>query len=241
MSEWKAKRFWDKAEAAACEGGWEVRLDGRSIQTPGKRPLLLPGAALARAVAGEWQAQEGEIDPRTMPFTRAANSAHDKVAPQRAEVADMLAAYGRTDLLCYRAPSPEPLQKRQAEGWDPLLDWAAARFGARLALAEGVMPAAQPEAAIAALRADLDRADDFTLTALHDLITISGSLILALAVLHGQLSGAQAWALSRIDEDWQAEQWGEDAEAGTHAAAKMADFLQAERLLSLLGAEKTAI
>ncbi len=181
-------------------------------------------------------AQGEKVDPSTMPIARAANSAIDRVTPRRAEVAAMIADYGGSDLLCYRAPHPDPLIARQAAGWDPLLDWARDRYGASLIRVQGVMHAAQPEAAIAALNAAVDAFDPFRLTALHDLVTLSGSLVLGLAVADGRLSADQGWRLSRIDEDFQAELWGADAEAEAAAARKQADFEAAARFLALLDA-----
>lgn len=234
MSAWKAKRFWKEARAEEVEGGWQVTLDGRSVRSPAKTLLVLPNKPLADAIAVEWDAQEGDIDPLSMPLTRAVNSTHDKVIPQREAVAEMLAAYGGTDLLCYRAQTPEALQYRQAASWDPMLDWVARHYGLRLTVGAGVMHVAQPENTIATLGADLHRADPFTLTAVHDLVTLSGSLVLALAVLHREIDSDRAWHLSRVDEDWQIEQWGDDEEASEAAAVKYAQFKDADRLLSLV-------
>ncbi|MDM7255674.1 MAG: ATP12 family chaperone protein, partial [Paracoccus sp. (in: a-proteobacteria)] len=125
MSEWKARRFWQQAQAVRDGDGWGVTLDGKPLRTPGKHPLIVPTKALAQAIAAEWDAQESVIDPNSMPLTRAANSAIEKVRPQREEVALMLAEYGGTDLLCYRADTPEDLAAREAKGWDPLIDWGA--------------------------------------------------------------------------------------------------------------------
>ena len=233
MSGWAAKRFWKRAEVVADDDGFTVALDGRPLRTPAKARLLLPNAALAEAVAREWDAQSELIDPGSMPVTRAANSAIDRVAPHRADVVAMLADYGGTDLLCYRADSPAELVRRQAEGWDPLLGWARARLGAPLAAATGVMHVDQPEASLAVLRAEVERHGDFELVALHDLVTISGSLVLGLAASAGELAPERVWALSRIDETWQAEQWGEDAEAAAAAASKRAELLAAHRFLEL--------
>ena len=131
MTGWKRKRFWKQARVVADGDGFAVELDGRPVRTPAKAALRLPGRAMAQAIAAEWDAQEDEIAPATMPFTRTANAAIDKVTPQRAEVAAMLAAYGDSDLLCYRADRPAELVRRQAESWDPALDWAATALGAR--------------------------------------------------------------------------------------------------------------
>lgn len=233
MTEWAPKRFWKAAEVASAPAGWTVTLDGRAIKTPAKAALVLPSEGLARAVAEEWQAQGEKIDPATMPFTRMANSAIDKVSPQREAVADMLAAYGDSDLLCYRAESPEELVARQAEQWDPLLHWAAETFGARLAPRGGVMHEPQDAAALERLSAEVHAQPPFALAAFHDLVAISGSLVLALAVIHGARSPREAWALSRLDETWQAEQWGVDEEAAETAALKAAEFEHAAHFHAL--------
>lgn len=233
MSEWKAKRFWKSATAETVEDGWAVHLDGRAVRTPAKAILTLPTHALAADIAAEWDAQTDVIDPGTMPLTRAANSAIDKVIPQRAAIIDMLAEYGDTDLLCYRAEKPEELITRQAQGWDPLLEWAAQTFGVRFAVAAGVMHVAQSAQVSSAMKAALNEADPFALTALHDLIMLSGSLVLALAVVHGRLSVEDAWDLSRIDENWQQEKWGADAEEAKVVQGKRTQFLNAKALFDL--------
>jgi chaperone required for assembly of F1-ATPase len=235
VSVWAARRFWTAASAVPVEGGFTVHLDGRPVRTPLKAPLVLPTAGLAEAVAAEWQAQEGTVKPETMPFTRTANSAIDKVATQQAEVVEMLAAYGDSDLLCYRAEGPPDLVARQAAGWDPLLDWAAKAVGAPLTATAGVIHIEQPEESLEALEAQVSALSPFQLSAFHDLVAISGSLVLALAVTHGRLSAEEAWSLSRIDEDWQIELWGEDEEAAEIAALKREAFLQADRFYGLCG------
>lgn len=233
MSDWKPRRFWKSATVAPVEGGFAVLLDGRAVKTPAKAALVLPTEAMARAVAAEWDAQEKVVAPETMPATRAANSAIDKVGVQFEEVAEMLAEYAGTDLLCYRAEAPEALIARQAAGWDPLLDWARQRFAAPLVATAGVMFIAQPPGSLAALRAELLRQTPFQLAALHDLIAITGSLVLGLAVAEGRLSADEAFALSRIDEHWQIEQWGEDEEAAALEAAKHAALHDAARFYGL--------
>ncbi|MBN8631290.1 MAG: ATPase [Rhodobacterales bacterium] len=235
MSGWTAKRFWKDATVVPADGGFTVHLDGRPVRTPLKAPLVLPTRSLAEEVAAEWQAQEGRIDPETMPFTRTANSAIDKVAPQRAEVAEMLAAYGASDLLCYRAEGPDELVARQAAAWDPLLQWAAQQLGAGLVTTVGVMHVDQPYDSLESLSARVEALTPFQLSAFHDLVAISGSLVLALAVAEGRLSAEEAWDLSRIDESWQIALWGEDEEAAEIAARKHAAFLQADRFYGLCG------
>lgn len=232
---WAPKRFWKEATVEPVDGGFAVRLDGRPVRTPLKAPLVLPTEALARAVADEWNAQEGTLRPETMPCTRAANSAIDKLSAQQAEVAAMLADYAGTDLLCYRAEDPPELAARQAAEWDPLLDWAAATYGARLTATAGVMHIPQPPEALTRLAAEVAALDRFRLAAFHDLVAISGSLVLALAVARGRLTAEEAWRASRLDEDWQIEQWGEDEEAAALAARHRADLLQAHRFFALCG------
>lgn len=229
MSEWKARRFWTAAEVRPAGDGWEVALDGRPLRTPGKQPLILPTEALALAIADEWQAQADAIDPNTMPLTRAANSAIEKVAPQFSGVAEMLGEYGGTDLLSYRADAPEDLVRLQAQGWDPLIDWAATDLGAPLRITHGVIPVPQEPAALTKLHAEVAGLDAFGLTALHDLVTLPGSLILGLAVIRGRLGADEAHALSRIDEEFQAQRWGRDEDADAAAAARLAAMRDSER------------
>ena len=236
MSEWQARRFWTDATVEPAAGGHAVRLDGRPVRSPAKTELVLPTETLARGVAAEWAAQGRLVDPLSMPLTRAANAALDKVVPQHAAVAADLAGYGESDLLCYRAETPAGLAERQAAGWDPMLDWADARYGARLAVTTGVMPAPQPANALEAFRAEVRALDAWTLTALSEFVTLSGSLVLGLAALERARPADRLWDLSRIDEDWQAEQWGVDEEEAARAAAKRAAFLQADRYLGLLRA-----
>lgn len=233
MSEWKAKRFWKEAGVVEEEDGFGVRLDGRVVRTPAKAALIVPTRALAQAIAAEWDAQEGKIDPNTMPFTRSANAAIDKVARQQAEVVEMLAAYGDSDLICYRATSPVELVKKQAEAWDPLVDWAESVLSAKLLLVEGVVHVPQDAQAIARLKAHVEALDTWALTAFHDLVSISGSLVIGFAALNDFYPIDVLWSLSRIDETWQAEQWGSDEEAEEMAARKQYDFLHAKRFCDL--------
>lgn len=235
MSGWSARRFWKDATVVPAEGGFTVHLDARPLRTPLKAPLILPTRALAEAVAAEWQAQEGKVDPETMPFTRTANSAIDKVAPQMDAVAAMLAEYGGSDLLCYRAGDPPDLVARQAEAWDPILVWAYETFGADLVVTTGVIHVAQPSESLVSLHRKLGEMSAFQLSAFHDLVALSGSLVLALAVTEGQLGAEAGWSLSRIDEEWQISLWGEDEEAAEVAARKRAAFLQADQFYGLCG------
>jgi chaperone required for assembly of F1-ATPase len=230
---WKAKRFWTDVSVTEADKGFAVSLDARRVLTPGKQPLTLPTRSMAEAVAAEWAAQEGEIQPLTMPVTRAANSAIERVRPQKSEVVAMLSAYGETDLTCHRADGPAGLVARQAQAWDPILDWAATAHGARLIPTVGILPTDQPQDSLVALSAHVATFDEFRLTALHDLVTLSGSLLLGLATAERHLDPETAWSLSRIDEDWQIEQWGRDEEAEKAAQIKRAQFRQADLFWTL--------
>ena len=233
MSIWAAKRFWQSASVQPVDGGYSVTLDSRTVKTPAKATLVTPTQAMAEAVAQEWDAQEGTIDPAGMPVTRAVNAAIDKVSIQFAEVADMLAAYGDSDLTCYRADSPDSLVARQAETWDPFLDWAHDRFNARLIPVQGVMHQAQKPDALQRLAEPLYRMTPFELTAMHDLISLSGSLVIGLAASEDAFAIPDLWQASRLDEIWQIEQWGEDEEATQQAAIKEQAFYDAYRFLCL--------
>ncbi len=233
MSGWKARRFWKRAAAARAEGGFTVQLDGRPVKTPAKAPFLLPSLAMARACAAEWDAQVDEVKPASMPMTRFANSAIDRVAGQFDAVADVVAAYGASDLLCYRADAPQSLVQRQAMGWDPLLAWANRALDAPLIPTAGVIPIDQPPASLAALKAAVRAQTPFQLAALHDLVAITGSLVLGLSVARGRLSAPQAFDLSRIDEHWQAELWGQDEDAARAESLKRADLTAAARFYRL--------
>ncbi len=229
------KRFWEEARSARVEGGWLIRLDARPVLTPARRLCIVPLASMADGIAAEWNAQGERIDPLSMPLTRAASTCLDRVMPEAGAVRRNVAGYGGADLLCYRSPRPPELAERQSRGWDPLLDWAAEALGAQLTVAEGVMHVAQPPEAMARLGAEVDALDPWELTALSELTTLTGSLVLALAICHGRIQPDAAWALSRIDEQWNIEQWGEDAEAAQQTARREADFLTAAELLRLLG------
>jgi chaperone required for assembly of F1-ATPase len=229
------KRFWTEATAEPLpEGGFVVRLDARPLRTPARAALVLPTRAFAEAVAAEWAALPESFGPEDLPFTRAANVAIDRIAAAPDPVVDQIAAYGETDLICYRAERPAALVARQADAWDPPMRWSAEALGAPLVAVAGIVHAAQPPASLAALRRAVAAHDAFALTALHELVTLSGSLVIGLAVSAGATGAEAGWALSRVDEAWQAEQWGEDAEAAALAALKRADFLRAADLLKML-------
>ncbi len=213
--------------------GFEVLLDGKIIRTPAKTKLCVPTEQLARAIATEWQAQEGEIDPSSMPMTRRANAAIDKVTAQFDEVCNMLCEYGGSDLLCYRAEQPQELAARQAEVWDPLLDWAAAEFNAQLQVTSGVMHLQQDTKTLVRIEEPVRRLAVFPLTAFHDLVVFSGSLIIALAAVRNYVGIDEIWQASRVDEQWQEDLWGKDDEATEASERKEQDFKDAFRFFQI--------
>jgi chaperone required for assembly of F1-ATPase len=227
MSEWKLKRFWKEVATQPEAGGYAVVLDGRAVKTPAKTALVLPNETLAEKVAEEWRAVTEEIDPRQMPYTRSANAALDKVAQQHAEVAGLIAAYAETDLLCYRADSPQALARRQAQAWDDKLRWAHETYALVLKVSTGVMPVAQDAASLSRALELCKAMSPFALTAFHDLVSLSGSFVLGLRAVAGVDAPENLWNTSRIDETWQEEQWGVDEEAAEMAALKKSQFAHA--------------
>jgi len=225
------KRFY---KAATVGEGRRILLDGKPVKTPGRRDLALPSDALAEAIADEWNAVGEQIDPRAMKLSGLANAALDRIAPDPAGFARGLAAYGESDLLCYRAEAPAGLVRRQSESWDPIIAWAQQRYDAVFELATGVVHVAQPAETLARLDAALAALDPFALAGLSPLVTVSGSLLIALALAEGALPLGTAWAAATLDEQWQAEQWGEDCEAAAALANRRRDFEAAARFLALL-------
>ncbi len=229
------RRFYKAAEVGPRgDAGLPILLDGRAVKTPARAPLAVSGAALADAIAAEWQAQGEEIDPRSMPLTGLANAAIDHVAPDPAAFVAPLAAYAESDLLCYRAEHPAALVAAEAEAWDPLLAWASGRYDVAFEVAAGIVHRPQPEATVARLGAALAACDPFALAGLSSLITIGGSLVAALALAEGVIGAGAAFDATHLDELWQVEHWGEDTLATRTREARRADFLAAARFLSLL-------
>jgi chaperone required for assembly of F1-ATPase len=228
------KRAYKQAAARAAEGGWGVALDGRPMRTPAKHELIVPSAALAEAIAAEWDAQQDEIRPATMPLTRLAATAIDRTRTQRELVVAEAANYAGTDLVCYRAEHPPALIARQHAEWQPLIDWAMQRYDAALAVTSGVVPQPQSPAALKAFAAAVAAQDDFRLTALHTMTTACGSLVIALALMERRLDAASAFAVSQLDETFQIEAWGEDAEATARRKSLAEDIEAAARFVQLL-------
>lgn len=231
------RRFYREAAAEPGEGGFAILLDGKPVRTPGKRPLVLPNATLAEAVVAEWQAQAEAIDPATMPVTRIVNVAIDGVADRTAEVRAEIVAYAGSDLICYRADRPEGLIERQDAAWQPLVEWAAANLGARLQLAIGVIHLTQEAEALAAVDQALAPFDGLSLAALHTLTTLTGSAVIALAVARGRLNAEAAWQAAHVDEDWQIDQWGTDAEAMANRARRRREFDAAVTVIAATAGE----
>jgi chaperone required for assembly of F1-ATPase len=225
------KRFY-KSVTTNDAGG--VLLDGRPVRTPARVPLVMPTPALAEAVAAEWAAQGEEIRPQDMPLTGLANAAIDRVAPEQAAFAASLAQYGETELLCYRADGPPDLIARQHERWDPLLDWAREQYDVDFTLVTGIMHQPQPMATVQRLGGAVASASPHQLAALSPLVTISGSLVVGLALLEEAVLPEDAFVIAHLDELWQAEQWGEDEWALDARNARKRDFLAACQFLELL-------
>ena len=228
------KRFWKTVTTAEADGTWQIALDGRAVKTPARIPLAVPTLALVEAIAEEWATRGEDFDPREMPFTGLANAAIDRAAPDPDAFAATLAAYGETDLICYRAGDPEELVARQAAEWDPLLDWARGRYDVHFELAIGIMHRPQPSATVDRLKAAVLALDPFQLAGLSPLVTISGSLVAGLAVLHDAMGAETAFVATHLDELWQAERWGEDELATQAREARKRDFLAAARFVRLL-------
>ena len=227
------KRFYQAVRVAPGEQGHEVLLDERPVRTPAKRPLIVPTAHLAEAVAAEWRAQGETIRPQLMPLTRLASTALDRMPGLRQAAIDEAAAYADTDLLCYRAAEPFELVQRQHHAWQPMLEWLSTVYGVKLSVTTSMLPVAQPEAARTRLRTAVAWLEDWPLVGLHAATTGLGSLVLGLALLHGRIDAEAALAASLLDELFEIERWGTDPEAERRHAAVRSDvtaaacFLQA--------------
>src|SRR5215471_3605571 len=228
------KRFYKEARAVSRADGHGVSLDGRTVKTPGKRDLVVPGGPLAVAIAEEWESQQEEVRPEAMPLMRLAAMTLDRVAGRRETIVQQVANYAGTDLVCYRAAHPPALAARQQAAWQPLIDWAVLRYDAPLTVTTGVIPRGQPEASLRAFATAVAELDDFALTALHAATAACGSLVIALAMLEGRIDADEAFAASQLDESFQIAAWGEDAEQAERRAALAADIAAAARFMALL-------
>jgi chaperone required for assembly of F1-ATPase len=227
------KRFYTSARMIESAEGFAITLDGKPIRTPSRHPLVAPARAIAEAIVAEWDAQKEIINPVTMPLTRLANSVIDAVAERVDAVTDDIAKYFETDLLFYRASHPEALVEREARHWDPVLFWAADKLGAHFILAEGIVHVRQPDQAVAAARAALPK-DAWSVAAFHMVTSLTGSALLALALMRGVLDADQVWTAAYVDEDWNIEKWGVDEEVAARRAARRTDFQAAVSVLTAL-------
>jgi chaperone required for assembly of F1-ATPase len=238
----RPKRFYTRVGVGEHDGGFALLLDGRPAKTPAKAALVLPTLAAAEAVAAEWQAQKEDIDFASMPLTRIANTAIDGVAGNMQAVAAEIVKYADTDLVCHRAATPASLVKAEAEAWDPIIAFAASRLGAHFICVEGIVFVGQPHAAKAAVRAKVDevarrgRAAPFALASLSVMTTLTGSVLIALALAEGAISLDEAWRAAHVDEDFEMRLWGADPEAIERRARRFAEMAAAERLWRLVAA-----
>jgi chaperone required for assembly of F1-ATPase len=230
------RRFYEHATVGEGEGGYALLLDGRGARTPARKPLAVSSRPVAEALAAEWEAQGEHIDPATMPLTRIVNSALDGVATQMEAVREEIVRYAGSDLICYRADGPATLAERQEAAWSPLIAFARETLGARLALAEGVMHVEQDSSVLDAIALAIADYDAVSLAALHTIMTLTGSSVIALAVARGLLSAEEAWAAAHVDEDFQMEQWGRDELALQRRAHRWREMQAAA---AILGAART--
>lgn len=230
------KRFWKNVTVEREDGGWAIELDERPVRTPARAPLIAPTPPLAEAIAGEWRSVDGEIDPTAMPLTGLANAAIDRIGPERETFAAGLARYAESDLACYRAEGPRALVERQEQSWDALLAWARRRYDVDFATTRGIIHVTQPVATVERLTHAVQSLDPFHLAGLSPLVTIGGSLIAGLAVLEKAMTPEAAWDAVSIDERWQLDQWGADAEAEKALESRQRDFMAAATFLELVDA-----
>jgi chaperone required for assembly of F1-ATPase len=222
------------------DAGFALRLDGKPVKTPAGKPLSAPTRPLAEGIAAEWRAQGETIAPETMPLTKTLNTVLDRVAAHRSAIIDELTKYAQSDLLCYRAADPDELVRRQSAAWDPWLAWAENRFGARLRVATGMTYVEQPADAVVRLREAISGHDDHRLAALHAATTITGSAVLGLAFVAGALSADDAFVAAHVDETFQEERWGRDAEAQDARERRLAALRAGERYLALLAKDQVS-
>ena len=227
------KRFYKKAETVEVDDGFSVTLDGRPIKTPAKAPFVLPNAAIAAEIAVEWEAQADKVDPETMPSMKYAATAIDRVMTQREKVIDEIVGFGGTDLVCYRATYPEHLVTKQTDAWDPLLVWLKETFSVSLNVTLGVGYIEQDNAGLAKLRSEIETQSDLQLAAIHDIVSLTGSLVVTLAVMRRKLNADQAFDVSELDETHIIDEWGEDAESAKRRKNNKVSLNDAIKFLKL--------
>ena len=226
----RRQRFYARVGVVEAPDGFVITLDDKPVRTPSGRALAAPNREIADGIVAEWDGQQETIDPLTMPLTRLANSVIDAVVDRVEAVIDDVAKYFGSDLLFYRAGHPEALVAREAAHWDLIVFWAADALAAHFILAEGIVHVRQPDSAIAAARAALPT-NAWSIAALHVVTTLTGSALLALALMRGVIDQDQAWAAAHVDEDWNIEQWGRDEEVAARRAARRVDFRAAAAVL----------
>jgi chaperone required for assembly of F1-ATPase len=230
----QGQRFYREVSVNADGDSYAVLLDGKPLSTPARKPLVLPNLKLAEAVADEWRAQTGKIQPANMLLTKLANTAIDRVAPERSEAIRQIVAFGQSDLLCYRAESPSDLVERQNRLWNPLLDWGRETYGVDLQCGAGLSHVPQASSLAAALELALSGQADLTLAAVHAAATLTGSAIIALALAAGRISAADAFSAAQLDETYQAERWGRDEEAEQRSRKALDEITKIDRFFELL-------
>ncbi|WP_374379031.1 ATP12 family chaperone protein [Dongia sp.] len=228
------RRFYKSVDTEKGAAGWCVALDGKVLRSPAKNAFELPGRALAQAIAAEWDAQADQVKPASMPLMQLASTAIDRVANERAKIIAELVGYAATDLVCYRADEPDALVEKEAQAWDPLLDWLRRRYDVTLLTTSGIVHVAQPPATMEALTKVVEGHQDFAVAALATAVHASGSLVIGLALAEGEITPEQAAHAAQIDELHQAERWGEDSDAVERRLGQLADLVAARRLLDLL-------
>lgn len=228
------KRFWKSVDVVESDSGWGVGLDGKPLRTPARAELAVPTSALAEAIAEEWRSVADEVDPRAMPLTGLANAAIDRVAPDKRAFARNLGHYAESDLACYRSEWPPELVDRQTASWDPLLAWARRRFDVDFSTTTGLMHVPQPAATAEHLAHAVAALGAFQLAGLSPLVTVGGSLVAALAVFEKAISAEEAWLAVSVDDRWQLEQWGSDADAELAIEKRRRDFLAGAKFLELV-------
>jgi chaperone required for assembly of F1-ATPase len=227
-------RFYKIVDTSPTDGGYGVTLDGRIPKTPAKAPLIVPTLAAAQLLASEWDAQENQVIPASMPITRLVNVVIDRAQETRGAMIEEVVKYAGTDLVCYRAPTPKSLLAAQEAAWDPLMDWAKTTHGIELAISYEAMAIPQPHSSLNALRAQITGYDQWHLTSLAFANGLAGSAIVALALVEGLIDGETAFKAIRVEENWQASRWGADPDEEHVANARRLDLVAVGALVEAL-------
>ena len=235
----KLKKFYKKASVKGKKAPFSIALDGMVMKTPLKATLEIPSRALAKAIAGEWNAQEEFVEPNLMYLTKYANTAIDRVETRKDNIVDEIVAFASSDMVCYRANTPQGLVDMQASAWDRVLEWASERHGLNFICVAGIVYASQPEATLVTAHGVLSAHDAYMLTAIHNLTTLTGSALLAMAVVEGAITDDEGWSAAHVDEDWNISQWGDDDEAIQRRTFRKTDMMAAVHLLETLDEQES--